>query len=221
MTKIVFHCFSAYVGTVTGRTTCAFWPDDPNNLGWNPAKLVKVDLSATPSAARAGTIKWSDVQCDDHTINGGFTTIGALYPSNNVIGACWLSEDYMKAVGLATGQKPQHAHDHELRAILYDKDPTFHDRRFQGFHAKNLGAATAAGRPLTRVQIWNAGVGRANGHSSAVWLDLDDVSDHTESDVGAKGAPEGSLYIDVNQKHTILAAGGGGLKVPPTFGYGD
>jgi len=221
MTKIVFHCFSAYVGSVTGRTTCAFWPDDPNNLNWDPKKLVKVDLAATPSAARAGKIKWSDVQCDDHTINGGLTTIGALFPSNHVIGACWLSEDYMKTVGLTTASKPQHAHDHELRAIFYDKDPSFGDRRFQGFHARVLGSAPAAGQALTRAQIWSAGMGKAGGFSGVWWIDLADISDQTESDVGAKGALEGSLYIDTDKKQSYTAAGGGGLKIPPAYGYGD
>jgi len=222
MTKIVFHCFSAYVGSVTGRTTCAFWPDDPNNLGWDPAKLVKVDLSATPSAARAGKIKWDEVQVDDHAINGGLTTIGALFPSNHVIGACWLAEDFMTKVGLTVAHKPQHAHDHELRAIVYDKDPNFGNRRFQGFHAEVLGpSVTSAGQQLTRMRVWTAGMGRHGGHHGMWWLDLDDISDTSESKVGPGAAAQGALYIDSDKKQTYLAGGGTGPKIPPGTGYGD
>lgn len=223
MTKTVFHAFSAFVGSVTGRTTCSFWTDDPASsaINWDPSKMVSVDLSKTPSAARAKQITWADVQVDDYPMSGGLTTIGPLFPGGQTIGAVWLSETYMKKIGLATTRKPAHAHDHELRSIVYDGDPKYGDRRFQGFHAKVVGApATAAGQQLTRLQIWNAGAGKAGGHSGTWWLDLDDIADVAESDVGAKGAPEGSLYLDSGKKQIYLAGGGTGPKLPPSSGYG-
>jgi hypothetical protein len=222
MTKIVFHAFSAFVGSVSGRTTCAFWTDDPSSaaISWDSKLLKPVDLSKTPSAARAKTIKWNEVEVDDYLMNGGLTTLGPLFPGGQMIGAVWLTEDYMKKVGLDPTHKPGHAHGHELRSILYDGDPKYGDRRFQGFHAKVAPTppAMAGAQKVTRVQIWNAGTGKGGGHAGHWWLDLDDLCDMDESDVGAKGAPEGSLYLDSSKKQIYLAGGGTGPKIPPGQG---
>ena len=220
MTKIVFHAFGAYVGALKGRTTCSFWTDDPSSGGiaWSSASLKDVDLSKTPSAARAGLIAWTDVQVDDYTLNGGLTTIGPLFPGGQVIGAVWLAEAYMNKLGLGPANQPSHAHPHELRSILYDGDPKYKNRRFQGFHAKIVGTpAAAGGQKVTRVQIWNAGAARGGGHSGHWWLDLDDIADTTESEVGSKAA-EGSLYLDSDMKQIYLAGGGTGPKLPPSQG---
>ena len=222
MTKIVFHAFSAYVGSITGPTSCGFWTDDPasGGIAWSSGRLLPVDLSKTPSAARARQIAWTDVQVDDFTMNGGLTTIGPRFPGGQVIGAVWLAEDYMKKLGLDESHKPGHAHGHELRCVVYDSDPTYKNRRFQGFHAKVVGPpASAGGQSVTRVQIWNAGAGRGGGHSGHWWLDLDDISDTSESQVGSKGATEGSLYLDSDMKQIYLAGGGTGPKIPPSQGY--
>ena len=221
MTKIVFHAFSAFVGSVSGRTTCAFWSDDPASpaINWDLKKLKTVDLAKTPSAARASG-NWGDVQVDDYLMNGGLTTIGPLFPGGQMIGSVWLTEDYMKKIGLSPADKPGHAHDHELRAVLYNGHPKFGDRRFQGFHAKAAAVppAMAGTQKVTRVQIWNAGTGKGGGHAGHWWLDLDDISDTDESDVGAKGAAEGSLYLDSSKKQIYLAGGGTGPKIPPAQG---
>jgi hypothetical protein len=221
-TKHIFHAFSAYVGQVTGRTTCLFWPDDPNDpaIKWDPAKLVPVDLSKTPSEARAGKITWDDVQVDDYTMNGGLTTIGPLFPGGHVIGGAWLHADYMKKVGLSEAQKPQHGHDHEFRAIVYAGDKTYGDRRFQGFHARVVGGpASGASSNVVRVQVWNGGHGRGGSPTSMWWVDTDAVCDKSESAVGPGGATEGSLYLDAKDRQIYLAGGGTGPKVPPAHGY--
>ena len=145
-TKHIFHAFSAYVGQVTGRTTCLFWPNDPSDpsINWDPKQLVPVDLSKTPSEARAKRIGWDEVQVDDYTLNGGLTTIGPLFPGGHVVGGLWLHADYMTKIGLEETQKPNHGHGHEFRSVLYAGDPKFGDRRFQGFHAKVVGGPASS-----------------------------------------------------------------------------
>jgi hypothetical protein len=221
MTKIVFHAFSAFVGSVTGRTTCACWPDDPSSgaSNWSPAALVSVDLANTPKNGK------TDV--DDHTTNGGLTTIGPMFPGGQMMGACWLSETFIAGLPGNKPGKPAHAHDHELRAIVYLNDPQMKNRRFQGFHAKILGKAAGTGaQVLTRVQLWNAGTGKAGGPPAGIWwLDLDAIAHPIAPDatqIGPNTAQtDGALYLDTDQKQLYLASGGSGPKLPPGFGYGD
>lgn len=222
-TKHIFHAFSAYVGQLTGQTTCKFWPDDPSCFGWDITRAFAVDLSKTPSAARAGKIKWEEVEVDDHSINAGLTTIGPLFPGGEVIGGVWLHEQHMKKLGLDTSNQPQHAYDYELRCVLYDCDPHFGDRRFQGFHARLVGSPAQAGsQQVHRLQVWDAGHAKAKGQAPMWWVDMADAAHPTESTVGSKTAPlEGSLYLDVAKKRTYLAGGGNGPKIPATQGYGD
>jgi hypothetical protein len=224
-TQHIFHAFSAFVGQLTGRTTCLFWPGDPSEkqIDWDLDKAFAVDLSKTPSAARAKKIKWEDVEVDDHSINGGLTTIGPLFPGGTLIGGVWLHDQYMKKIGLATSSKPQHAHDHELRCVVYNGDKKFGDRRFQGFHARVVGAPAKAGsQQVRRLQVWDAGHAKAKGEAAMWWVDMEDASDTNESTVGSKSAPlEGSLYLDVAKKGALLAGGGNGPKIPPAQGYGD
>lgn len=226
MTRIVFHAFSAYVGSITGRTTCSFWPDDPASapINWSAKALVGVDLARTPSAARAGTIAWTDVDTDDHLTNGGLNTIGPLFPGGHMIGACWLSETYL---GKLAGKppKPGHAHDHELKTIVYANDPTFGDKRFQGFHARiRATQQLSSGATLCQVELWNAGQGRHGAPAGLWWLDLDTVAHPIAADatqVGPKAAPEGALFLDTSLKNVYLAGAGTGPKLPPSYGYGD
>jgi hypothetical protein len=221
MAKIVFHAFSAYVGTVTGKSTCSFWTDDPASppINWNAGSLVPIDLSRTPSAARASG-NWANVDVDDHVINGGFTTIGPLFPGGTMIGAAWLSEDFMNRNNLKA-KKPGHAHDHELIAIAYDGDKQLGNRRFQGFHAR-VGNTQGA---LTRVEVWTAGTGRSGNPVGAYLLDLNAVAHPVAagaSVVGPASAPghEGALFLDTAMKNTYTPMGGGtGPKVPPATGF--
>lgn len=232
-TKHVFHAFSAYVGQLTGQTTCWFWTDEPSKFGWDIKKAYLVDLAKTPSAARAGKIKWDEVEVDDHTINGGLTTIGPLFPGGGVIGGVWLHEAHMARIKLDASHKPQHAHDHELRCIVYNGDAKYADRRFQGFHARVVGSpAPAATGQVHRLQVWDAGHARASGNAPMWWIDLDEAADASESalgqhqqqaqqqQTGARAAPqEGSLYLDTSKRAVLFAGGGNGPKLPPAQGY--
>lgn len=220
-TKHIFHAFNGYVAQVTGRTSCLFWTDDPNDraINWDISLAYPVDLAMSVSAARAGRIPWEDVQVDDHSMNGGLTSIGPLFPGGSVIGGVWLHAYYMAKIGLTTASKPQHAFDYELRSVLYAGDKVYGDRRFHGFHAEIEGQpALAASAQVTRLKVWNAGTGMDGGPAMAWWFDLNDVSDTSESTVGARGA--GSLYIDADKRLLAFSGGGGGgPKLPKSLGY--
>src|SRR5258708_11143568 len=100
MSKVTFYGFAAWVGAIHGPTICEWWERDPSQLAWDRSLHHKVDLARTSSAALAGHIAVSEVEVDDHTGNGGRTTIGPLWPGGNTIGACWVSEGYLARNGL-------------------------------------------------------------------------------------------------------------------------
>lgn len=218
-TKIVFHAFAAYVGSVKGQRQVSFWTDDPSSgsISWSASQLFSLDLGQTPSRAAAGHCSWDDVDVDDFTLQGGLTTLGPMYPGGAMIGCVWLTEAFMKRNSLPESQKPGHAHGYELRMVLY-ADSANKVRRFQGFHAQVL---TPRSGKLTQLRVWNAGAGRANGHSGVFGLDLDEISDTTESTVkgSSSAGADGSLYVDVEKKTIYLASGGTGPKIPKAQGY--
>lgn len=246
MTRIVFHAYSAYVGSITNRTSCSFWTDDPASpaINWDPAQQTSVDLSHSPRNARV----FGHVDIDDHMIDGGLTTIGPLFPGGAMIGAAWLSDDFIdNRCKSARPRLPGHCHPYELRAILYMDDPTFGNRRFQGFHAKILGSQPHGAGLLTNVQLWVAGTGRGGTPVGSWWLDLDAVAHPIAGDatqVGPKAAPEGALFLDMSMRNAyapmgipaaagggggggggaggggvIVMSGGTGPKLPPSFGH--
>ena len=211
--KIVLHAFSAYVGSIRGATTVRFWTEDPGDgsVNWQRGQLIELDLSRNTTAAKNGQITWDQVDVDDFTLDGGLTTLGPRYPGGSMIGAVWLTESFMGRKGIQVARKPQHAHDHELRALLHIDASNKFAGRYQGFHAKVI---NTHGK-LTEVQIWNAGQGKLGGQSARFGLDLAAISDTTESDVPKK---DGSLYIETDAKRVYLAGGGTGPKIPAASG---
>jgi hypothetical protein len=53
--RSVFVSTGAFLGRIDGETRCALWADDPSEHGFDPARLIAVDLARTPTAAAAGT----------------------------------------------------------------------------------------------------------------------------------------------------------------------
>jgi hypothetical protein len=56
--RCVFVGTPGYLGRIDGQTRCAFWAEDPQEHGLDPARLIEVDLARTPSAAQAKEIEW-------------------------------------------------------------------------------------------------------------------------------------------------------------------
>jgi hypothetical protein len=200
MTRTVFFGFGAYVGAITGLSTCRFWDDDPRLVGWAATAQVPVDLARNPSAVRAGTLAIDDIQVDDHRVDGGLTTIGQ----------CWLSEQYYASLA---NRPPRHpasapadAHDYELTSMLYWDGP-LGGRRFYGFHAR---IAQTAGT-VALVEIWAGGTGKITGRApaGAWWLDLAQVAHPVEPGVTeiAVGATQlGALFLDSVTTRSLMLA---------------
>ena len=220
MTRTVFYGFGAYVGTITGQTTCSFWPDDPQSLGWAAKAQIPVDLSKNPTAVRQNQISVADIQVDDHRLDGGLTGIGPRWPGGQPIGACWLSETYWSSLGASKPSRqppsaPDDAHDYELTSILY-WDGDLAGRRFFGFHAKILSTQG----PLARVQIWHGGTARGPGHPPAGvwWLDLAQVAhpiDPIATQIEPGKVTEGALFLDAPTGRQLQLMG---PKRPPAAG---
>ena len=217
-TRITFYGFGAFVGSLTGPTQCAWWPDDPATLNWALSALIPTDLSMTPTWARTAKRSWSDIQVDDHRQDGGRTTVGPRFPQGTMVGGIWLSETYWKSLGANQPARPtsRDGHDYEFTTILY-WDPALPGRRFHGVHAK-LGPSHG---PLTRVEFFDIGRSKVPGERTRgpFWLDLAQVAhpkDAGATEVDASN-PEGALFLDSSTLVT-LGGGSGGPKIPAGWG---
>ena len=63
--RSVFVGTGGFLGRIDGETRCAFWADEPTDHGFDPRRLITVDLDRTPSDAAAGEFAWSEVEVDD------------------------------------------------------------------------------------------------------------------------------------------------------------
>lgn len=106
--RCVFVGTPGYLGRVAGLTRCAFWAQDPEDHGFDPARLVEVDLARTPSAAQAKEIGWDEVHVDDcfSGPNGtvGGTTIGPRWPELRLTGGVYLERNFV--AGLPEAARP-------------------------------------------------------------------------------------------------------------------
>ena len=175
------RCFgvSACLGRIEGPTRCAFWADDPTEHGFDPKRLITIDLARNPSAAIAGEIPWDAVECDDSFNGPGGnvigTTLGASWPELQMIAAVCMEESYWRR--LPDEIRPEHppmgvnAYAHEFTTVLYwpnTKDARA-GRRYCGHHATILEERGG----LARVAVYPPGSGKKEGARPAVmWIDL-------------------------------------------------
>jgi hypothetical protein len=59
--RCVFHAMAGFLGRVDSETRCAFWAEEPVDHGFDPGRLIAVDLARTPAAAAAKQIGWRPV----------------------------------------------------------------------------------------------------------------------------------------------------------------
>lgn len=211
MSKVTFYGLAAWVGAIHSPTICEWWDRDPSQLSWDRSQLHRVDLAKTPSAALAGHIAVADVEVDDHTRNGGRTTIGPLWPGGAAIGACWVSEGYLASHGLAppAARPGPGGHGHEFSFVQYF-DGEQGNRRFYGFQANLLQQQNN----LSLVQIWHPGTGAGPAQPAGTWwLDLGSDADPTAPPLSAnQPAP---LFLDAKAASSLAMAG---PKIPPFQG---
>lgn len=216
MTRSVFYGFPAFVGSISGPTTCSFWTDDPAQIGWNSPQ-VTVDLSKNPEAARRGLISEADVQVDDHASlgTGGLTRIGPMFPGGTMIGAVYVEQKLMATKGLAEpGPRP-----YEWCTIQYyaSEPAPLTNRRFYGFHAQ-IQSITGS---IAVVSLWARGTSATPGQQPmGTWaLDLAQYAHPTVATLAqiSTAGQAGPLYLDAR-------AGSGGVvqfdgpKTPRSLG---
>jgi hypothetical protein len=212
MARSVFYGVSAFVGSITGPTTCSFWPDDPARIGWT-APMFAVDLAKNPEAVRRGLIAPADVWVDDHVAykTGGLTTIGPMFPGGSTVGLCYVEESQCAALGAYDPRSPATTGGapYEWCTVVYYDDvgtpPPLAGRRFHGFHAeirKSFGSTAI-------VSVWARGTSTTKGPMGTWTIDMAAhahpvAAGFTQIGVAAGQPKTGALFLE-------LLAGGGGV----------
>lgn len=212
--RTVFHLFGAYVGQLTGVTRVGWWSEDPVASGFPISRLMPIDLSKTPSAARQGTISFTDVQVDDYRTEGGLNGIGPRFPGGQMIGSMWVAEQFLATIGSPSSATPG-AYPYELMMTMY-WGGELGDRTFNGFHARIVAPPQG---PLTLVEIWNGGTAQSGAAPAGRWwLDLAAVSDPNYTTISPTGPQDGALFLDrqTTQQLPLFY-----IKKPPGFGHGE
>jgi hypothetical protein len=223
--KSVFYGFGAFVGRIDGESRCAFWPQDPEEVNYDAALLVPIDLDANVAAARAGKIAWSDVKVDEHYLDGGTTSIGPYFPDGEAVGAVYLEKTYWDR--LRREIRPElpaadyGARDYEFQTVVYWEgtgDPRA-GKRYFGFHAEVLDVEESR----ACVAIYDAGSSRVEAPRAKEWLDLDSLAVDaprtrgglTDIGVGGDLPLAGALFIEAERAALL---GAEIPKLPPSAG---
>ena len=226
MSRSIFYGFGAWVGGQKGRTTCAWWPDDPagSAINFDQSKLIVTDLGRHPqaqatqaSAAKAGA---PAIEVDDPPSLGGPTKLGPSFPTGSMINSIWLESNYWKS--LTTNQPPRpppymQCRDYELTTVLYSAGP-MKGRRFYGFYAE----ITSEQSQNALCSIWPAGKSLIPGQPPAGswWINLQ-TSAHpiepglTEIGLDPKDPKKGALFLDIPSIGNLQLAS---PKLPPLTG---
>jgi hypothetical protein len=210
--KTVFHLFGAYVGQLTGITNVGWWSEDPVATGFPISRLLPIDLSKTPSAARQGAIQIPDIQCDDYRSDGGLNGVGPRFPGGQMIGSMWVAENYLSTVG-SPSPATAGTYDYELMMTMY-WGGELNDRTFNGFHARIVAPPQGT---LTLVEIWNGGTAQSGAAPAGRWwLDLKAVSDPNYTTISPTGLQEGALFLDRGTTQPLPLFY---TKKPPGYGF--
>ena len=177
--RSVFYGTPAFLGRIDSETRCGFWVDEPVDHGFDPQRLINVDLARTPSAAAAKEIAWDAVQTDDcfSGPNGNVsgTTLGPCWPELQLAGAVYLERGFLASLP-ATLRPPcppdgMNGHPYECTTAVYwphVQDPRA-GKRYAGHHAEILQEQGT----LARVAVYPPGKSQQPGVSPVtMWIDL-------------------------------------------------
>jgi hypothetical protein len=206
--RSVFIGTGAFLARIESETRCAFWADEPTEHGFDPARLITVDLARTPSAAAAGEIPWDAVEVDDcySGTEGNLlgTTLGTRWPEFQLVGMVYLEESFWRWLpdGIRPPSPPTDlpAHAYELMTAVYwpgGDDPRA-GNRYTGHHAEIL---TEQGK-LAHVAVYPRGTsGSEHAKPERIWIDLStpeqcDVGPRSLTTIGVgAGSKQGALYL--------------------------
>ena len=206
--RSVFVGTGGFLGRIDGETRCAFWADEPTDHGFDPRRLITVDLARTPTAAAAREIGWDSVEVDDCFTgpNGavGGTTLGPRWPELRLEGAVYLERGFLDALPAAlrpacppAGMSGRVC---EYTTAVYwphTPDPRA-GRRYAGHYAEVLEERGT----LARVAVYPPG-GSERPHARALtmWIDLAsaehcDAGPDSLTEIGTGDAPKsGALFL--------------------------
>lgn len=205
--RSIFLGVCAYLGRIDGETRCAFWAEEPVDHGFDPARLIAVDLARSPSAARLGRISWDAVEVDDcfTATHGGLdgTTLGPRWPELQIMGVVCLERGHRErlpdAVRPEWPQRGIPGRDYEHTTVLYwpgTRDPRA-GKRYAGHHARIVEERGS----LARVAVYPPGTSQTSASPITMWMDLHDpeqcdagLSSLTRIGVG-DAAKEGPLFL--------------------------
>ena len=217
-TRSIFYGFGAWVGRLDSRTACAFWADDPNNLGFDHGQLIEVDLARNPAAYLAGSISADQIEVDDAPSDGGLTKLGPTWPTGSTINSIWLESKFYDHLPHkpAFPQPFMSCQDYELTTIIeWSPDGKSIARRFWGVHVE----ISAEQGGLALCTCWTPGTSQRQKPAGSWWIDLTTQADPIASGltaVGTGSAPKrGALFLDANVFRGLALAG---PKVPPGQG---
>ena len=217
-TRSIFYGFGAWVGRLDGRTACAWWADDPSNLGFDHGQLIKTDLAKNPAAYLAGSISIDQLEVDDAPADGGLTKLGPTWPTGSTINSVWLESNFYDHLPRrpAFPQPFMNCRGYELTTILeWAPDGKSVHRRFWGFHCE----ITAEQGPLALCTVWTPGTSQTQKPTGSWWIDLAAHADPIANGfttAGTGAAPkQGAVFLDAfGTRGLALAA----PKVPPYQG---
>jgi hypothetical protein len=186
--RCVFVSTGAYLGRVDSETRCAFWADDPSEYGFDPSRLITIDLSRSPNAAAAGDISWDSVEVDDCFTgpNGELagTTLGPRWPELQLAGAVLLEQSFVarlpRELRPACPPKRMHGRAYEYTSVVYwpHVDDPRAGTRYTGHHAEIVEERGS----LARVVVYPPGTSEnASARPLPMWIDL---ASHEQCDAG-------------------------------------
>jgi hypothetical protein len=219
--RSVFYGFGAYVGQVTGPTSCKWWAEDPNTLKppFDPATAVEVNLNYNPRSYLQKKIALAAIQVDNPPVYGGLTKIGPTWPNGLYVNSCWLESGFYNRLANRPPRLASYdeCREYELTTVIYWEGPLA-NRRFWGHYVEI--EDERAGTNYALVSIWPQGKSLApnQGPVRSVWMDLSNQhpieAGFTEVGVGAH-PKQGALFLD---QSTVTSLSLTYTKRPPLSG---
>jgi hypothetical protein len=206
--RCVFVGTGGFLGRIDSETRCAFWVDEPVDHGFDPQRLIEVDLGRTPSAAAVKEIGWDGVQVDDcfSGPNGtvGGTTLGPRWPELRLGGAVYLERRFVEslpeAVRPACPPAGMSGQPYECMTTVYwpHLDDPRAGNRYAGHHAEIIEERGS----LAHVAVYPPGKSQhPNVRPVTMWIDLAsseqcDAGPDSLTTIGVGDAPKhGALFL--------------------------
>jgi hypothetical protein len=215
-TRSIFYGFGAWVGRLDDRTTCSWWAADPNDIKFDPTKLIKVDLAKNPAAYLRGAITIDQIEVDDTPMDGGLTKIGPTWPTGSWVNSIWLESTIYDSLP-DKPEFPQRFMDCEayaLTTLLYWSKKAA-PRRFWGLYAQ----IQAEQGSLALCTVWTPGTSARQPPSGSWWIDLATQADPISNGftvIGTGSNPkQGALFLDATAFRGFRLMG---PKLPPSEG---